>query len=338
MKRWERKQIGFTIVELLIVVVVIAILAAITIVAYNGISQRAKVSALQSRLNQTAKKLESVKVVTSAYPADTTALVAQGIDVTNVAEYIVNNTTSPANYCLTISSDNVKYSVTSTSGAPLEGECVTNLSTEPAATQPLTEIDGAGWRTTRWFGQAPATGGYVPVTGAADGPSGSGLTTYIRKTWTAVHATTTGDFGFEHSFGASSAASTQGLVVQGGEVYTISSYLRPSVNYNTANLWIYWHDTTGAFLNTSGVSNVALTANQWKRLSTTVTAPATAKTVGMISDIDGQMPVVGMKLDGTGLMVTRGDTLYGYGDGNSPGWFWNGTPDNSTSTGPAVAQ
>ena len=39
---------GFTIVELLIVVVVIAILAAITIVSYNGISNRAKSSAVQA--------------------------------------------------------------------------------------------------------------------------------------------------------------------------------------------------------------------------------------------------------------------------------------------------
>ena len=36
---------GFTIVELLIVIVVIAILAAITIVAYNGIQNQAKAAA-----------------------------------------------------------------------------------------------------------------------------------------------------------------------------------------------------------------------------------------------------------------------------------------------------
>lgn len=36
-----RKQTGFTIVELLIVIVVIGVLAAITVVAYNGIQQRA---------------------------------------------------------------------------------------------------------------------------------------------------------------------------------------------------------------------------------------------------------------------------------------------------------
>lgn len=40
--KWASKKAGFTIVELLIVVVVIGILAAITIVAYNGIQQRAR--------------------------------------------------------------------------------------------------------------------------------------------------------------------------------------------------------------------------------------------------------------------------------------------------------
>jgi len=38
----ENKRRGFTIVELLIVIVVIATLAAITIVAYSGIQQRAR--------------------------------------------------------------------------------------------------------------------------------------------------------------------------------------------------------------------------------------------------------------------------------------------------------
>jgi prepilin-type N-terminal cleavage/methylation domain-containing protein len=48
--QWAQKQKGFTIVELLIVVVVIAILATITVVAYNGIRQRTETAAQESDL------------------------------------------------------------------------------------------------------------------------------------------------------------------------------------------------------------------------------------------------------------------------------------------------
>ncbi len=41
----NKDQAGFTIVELLIVIVIIGILAAITIVAFNGIQNRANLSA-----------------------------------------------------------------------------------------------------------------------------------------------------------------------------------------------------------------------------------------------------------------------------------------------------
>ena len=56
MKPWA-KQKGFTIVELLIVIVVIGILAAITIVAYNGIQARARDNTRKQDLAQIAKAL-----------------------------------------------------------------------------------------------------------------------------------------------------------------------------------------------------------------------------------------------------------------------------------------
>lgn len=63
----QTKQRGFTIVELLIVVVIIAILAAITIVAYNGIQNRAKTSAAQSQAASIVKKFEALNAVKGAY-------------------------------------------------------------------------------------------------------------------------------------------------------------------------------------------------------------------------------------------------------------------------------
>lgn len=53
---------GFTIVELLIVVVVIAVLAAITVVAYNGITNQAKASAQAQDIAQWKKKSEIHKI------------------------------------------------------------------------------------------------------------------------------------------------------------------------------------------------------------------------------------------------------------------------------------
>jgi prepilin-type N-terminal cleavage/methylation domain-containing protein len=54
----KAKNQGFTIVELLIVVVVIAILAAITIVSYNGITARANQSSAKATASSLAKKAE----------------------------------------------------------------------------------------------------------------------------------------------------------------------------------------------------------------------------------------------------------------------------------------
>jgi prepilin-type N-terminal cleavage/methylation domain-containing protein len=51
-----RSKSAFTIVELLIVIVVIAILAAISIVAYGGINERARVSAAKSFAGQIKKR------------------------------------------------------------------------------------------------------------------------------------------------------------------------------------------------------------------------------------------------------------------------------------------
>ena len=66
-----RSKSGFTIVELLIVIVVIAILAAITIVAYSGIQSRAKDSKRQEDLANVQRALEIYHATNGGYPACT---------------------------------------------------------------------------------------------------------------------------------------------------------------------------------------------------------------------------------------------------------------------------
>lgn len=62
------KQRGFTIVELLVVIVVIAILATISVVAYSGIQHRARDAQRLHDMNTIAKALEIYKLQTGEYP------------------------------------------------------------------------------------------------------------------------------------------------------------------------------------------------------------------------------------------------------------------------------
>ena len=62
MKRWAHKQTGFTIVELLIVVVAIAILATVTVVAFNGTQQRARLSKLDSDMRSLNQAITMARI------------------------------------------------------------------------------------------------------------------------------------------------------------------------------------------------------------------------------------------------------------------------------------
>jgi general secretion pathway protein G len=75
MKVWaKQKQTGFTIVELLIVIVVIGILAAITIVAFNGIQNRANNLKVVSIVESYVTALRTYAVDHGSYPTMTSCL------------------------------------------------------------------------------------------------------------------------------------------------------------------------------------------------------------------------------------------------------------------------
>lgn len=68
MRTTQRKSTGFTIVELLIVIVVIGILAAITIVAYNGVQAKARDSARIAKVKSISKAIELYHADNGRYP------------------------------------------------------------------------------------------------------------------------------------------------------------------------------------------------------------------------------------------------------------------------------
>lgn len=92
---------GFTIVELLIVIVIIAILAAITIVAYNGIQNRANDTTVKADLVNFAKKMELFKIDDTAgsYPSTGSLATAKGMNFSK-GSYLTDTTNNNVIYCL----------------------------------------------------------------------------------------------------------------------------------------------------------------------------------------------------------------------------------------------
>lgn len=65
-----KRQHGFTIVELLVVMVVIGILAAISLVSYNGVTKKAIESSLASDLSNFKKQLEMHYIENDIFPSE----------------------------------------------------------------------------------------------------------------------------------------------------------------------------------------------------------------------------------------------------------------------------
>jgi len=115
----SRKQHGFTIVELLIVIVVIGILATISLVAFNGVQAKAADVVLKSDLKNASTQLEIAKVESGSYPDD------DGSDLPRSEGTTLEYTAASGDYCLTASSSRAStaFHLDSTTGTITEGPC-----------------------------------------------------------------------------------------------------------------------------------------------------------------------------------------------------------------------
>ena len=75
MKQQNSTKSGFTVVELFIVVIIVAMLALLTFVALNSIQTRARNSAAQIAANSLTKKIHSYYSLAKSYPSTASTVI-----------------------------------------------------------------------------------------------------------------------------------------------------------------------------------------------------------------------------------------------------------------------
>lgn len=147
----SRYQPGFTIVELLVVIVVIGILAAITVVAFNGVTGRATEAAILSDLRNGATQIGIAQVDTGQYPANLDAL-----ELSTSAGNTYDYTGGGDEYCLTFANANAGLSYYTSSENPTfqAGLCPGHTLPSPPAFarfETVTTHESAGYNNARSF-------------------------------------------------------------------------------------------------------------------------------------------------------------------------------------------
>jgi len=126
MAKQKSKQTGFTIVELLIVIVVIGILAAIVMASYKIIVQQAIDTSIKKELANASEQLKTYRLNNYAYPtANNCPTPGAGeicLEASSGTTYVyqVNNNADPKTFTLTATNadEDISYRVTSDSSAP----------------------------------------------------------------------------------------------------------------------------------------------------------------------------------------------------------------------------
>jgi prepilin-type N-terminal cleavage/methylation domain-containing protein len=112
---------GFTLVELLIVIIVIGILAVLAIVSYNGVAQKAHASLLKNDLSQSASQLSVARTESTndQWPQSSTGTLTPS----NGDTLSYNVSADGTQYCVMASGWGISYFITDSNTAPQVGIC-----------------------------------------------------------------------------------------------------------------------------------------------------------------------------------------------------------------------
>ena len=208
---------GFTIVELLVVIVTIGILAAITIVGYSGIQQRARDIVLKDDLRNASNQLSMDNVNNGAYPASVIAANnGQGLKASSGTTWQYTYTSVNNSYCITGTNNKSSYFSSTANQMPQAGACPGDVDggvTNTFTTLTFTSATSAGSR--NWQDLASSANGTKLIAGVYGGylytSTDSGVT------WT--QQTAAGSRSWQSL--ASSADGTKLIAgVYGGYLYT----------------------------------------------------------------------------------------------------------------------
>jgi len=114
------KHNAFTIVELLIVIIVIGILAAVVVISYNGITDQARASEAKDQLARLGVKAETYKIQNS----DSYSSSLSDLGVNNGAITYSGGGTS---YCASMSANGTSYYISNTQPTPTMGSCTVTI-------------------------------------------------------------------------------------------------------------------------------------------------------------------------------------------------------------------
>jgi len=181
-----KKQFAFTIVELLVVIVVIGVLAAITIVSYSGITSRANIVSLQSDLANASQQLKLYQTLYGSYPTldSNNCPVSPSIVDSNYClkatagtayQYTVSSVNSRYIFCTTATKNSYKYNI-SPDTTSLAGPCpeisldAGNKTSYPGIGSTWTDLSGKDNNGTLYGGVTynSANGGVMSFDGAND--------------------------------------------------------------------------------------------------------------------------------------------------------------------------